>query len=79
MPFADYLSRSVALVCDSHADFDLLFRLAQMHNLQSPKILAVEVRQSQPRPSFLGKCDRRFIVECGLHKDFDFGFGGTLL
>jgi DNA-binding transcriptional LysR family regulator len=36
--------------------------------LGSPKILAVEVRQSQPRPSFLGKCDGRFIVECGVHK-----------
>jgi hypothetical protein len=31
MPFADYLSSSVTLVCDSHADLDLLFRLAQMH------------------------------------------------
>src|SRR5580692_4681413 len=26
-PFADYLSRSVTLVCDSHADFDRLFGL----------------------------------------------------
>jgi hypothetical protein len=41
MPFADYLSSSVILVCDSHAHFDLLFGLAQKH-LLSPKVLATE-------------------------------------
>src|ERR1700732_1732652 len=37
MPFADYLSSSVTLVCDSHADFDRLFGLPQMHTCHCRK------------------------------------------
>jgi hypothetical protein len=37
MPFADYLSSSVILVCDSHADFDRLFGLAQMNTCHRHK------------------------------------------
>jgi hypothetical protein len=84
MPFADYLSSSVTLVCDSHADFTGC-SVCLKCTLAIAKVLAVRLRQSQSRPSFLGECDVPLHGCVGLAqnihrvaKDFDFGSGCTL-
>ena len=68
-PFADYLSRSVTLVCDSHADFDPLFGLLQTLALAIAKNFSRGSASIEIAAEFFWVSVMVvFMVACGLQK-----------